>query len=72
VKLAKLKASIGVAVATLVGYSTTWAQFQCDNPLNGDCNSTGIIRDDPQLAAPAVLALIAVGIVGAIMMAKRK
>ena len=71
-KLDKLKASIAVAAATLIGYSTTWAQTETIRDGCFPNCDTGGGGGDPQLAAPVVLALIAAGIVGAIMMAKRK
>ena len=67
-KLGKIKTSFAVAVATLASYSPLLAQTICDNPANASCGG----NDVPQLAAPAVLVLIAIGVIGAIAMAKRK
>ena len=70
-KLSAIKAALAAAVTTLVGYSSVWAQpsteiiFDCTTNCGGGNNT-------PQLAAPAVIALIAMGVVAAITMAKRK
>ncbi len=75
-KLSRVKALVGVCVTTLVSYSPAWAQL-CDNPNNPACNGTGGGGGgggggDPQLVAPAVIALIAVGIVTAMVVARKK
>ena len=67
-KLSRVKAAVAVGVTTLASFSPAWAQIICDRP---GCNGDGG-GGDPQLAAPAVIALVAVGIVTAMIMARRK
>lgn len=80
-KLATLKAGLGAAAMTLVSYSPAFAQALCDNPANPACVGgggndngvgNGVGNGVPELAAPEVIALVAVGIVAAIALSKRK
>lgn len=72
-RLSRVKAAVGVCVTTLASYSPVWAQILCDNPNDPLCNGTGGGGGgDPQLAAPAVIGLVAVGIVTAMIMARKK
>jgi len=86
VSLSKMKASLAVAAMTLVSYSAVWAQGcgefsdrpECaggGNDGGGGTVGGGTVGGGngvPELDGPWVFMLVAVGIVAAIAIAKRK
>lgn len=70
--LSKLKASMAVAAISLVSYSPLWAQEVIRDGCFPNCVDGGGGNDVPELDGPGVLMLVAVGIVAAVAIAKRK